>query len=276
MRVYSNNGVDWSLSVRLGTDSDYYKVDVSLPEDPRGKDYRYVVTIDTTSTPDIKVYQNGDLLTGTATTTVGSPSGPQNSPTQIGLNWNGVKMLGQPSDFMYNNIIYTINNIQLISNGYKMDDASVHLGLNNDEAGVIKNYGTDGNAHDGQIFNGSAMSNQYLSYTTGNFPIVKAVTGNQGSPDTYLNLYMSPPSNGGRSEDYQKYRQVIGKDFGGVSEIDFTYNAKSLIGNNPGASYYYFYVQQVDKLTGAKNPSGKGKKSAVKFKAGSDLSSSVN
>lgn len=267
---------DWVLTVHLGTDEDYYEKVFKFFDDPRGVDYSYVIVLDIDGTGDISVYLDGELMDSDDIDVVGSPTGNVLGGGFVGYDFNKVYAMGTFSSFLQYGSVLSADDIELLYLGYIVANPLLAFDFADNGATDFVNYGTTGSAVGAEIIGYENVSRLFIPFSSNKFPKIEVMTENQGSTNTYIKFAVGKPDAGGKNAFNQAYKHVATFEFFGKDTFDITDSVKSYLGTLTGDGYLWVQGSLLDGDTGYSGASSIPPKKKIKFKAGSDLSSSVN
>jgi hypothetical protein len=111
-------------------------------------------------------------------------------------------------------------------------------------------------------------------------PVLNIETEFQGVPDVVLVVEATPPISGGRTGAYNNFKRIAVVETDGLQSWDVGANYMSIYGTIPFGSIMRFRVSTINKASGEKDKDEKvkekPKQSRPRFKAGAEMSSSVN
>jgi hypothetical protein len=145
------------------------------------------------------------------------------------------------------------------------------------ETGTTPSYDTLGINQQFFIIGQPYANKALINVSPGFVPTLTLTVENANLSGTYLQVYASPPMSAGIVSRSANVKLIGTYEYGANLVFDLTADYKAIYGNVPGGSSVQFFLVVVDSVTGVNTQKMAPKKpKRVRFKAGAELSGSVN
>jgi hypothetical protein len=225
---------------------------------------------------DYRIYVNGVDTTIVQTLTGSFSSTALTAPFTLGAELYGVNQFVSFSDIRFFSDTLTTEEVELIYNGYILNNETNLWACTSINGGVIENEGIDFGNNNFEMNNYTETINYLQPCSFGLIPLFSLVLENAGSAGFAVNIYATPPISNGRTGKMSNYKLVGSFEYTTETQFFVYEELKNLFGNIAPNSQIAFYLQVYDTTTGVVNPVKQlANRKRPRFKAGSDLSTKV-
>lgn len=262
--VQNCSGGSWKVTVNL--DSSYLKEDI-----------HWGIYLDDTTGLDSELYMAGQVLTSVKTTTGTPVITDITADLQFGVIGSGFISTFLLSDFRYWFELPDSDDIALVAKGYVIGTEAAIVGFNTQEGVTFPNATIETPAYNFHIGAGLQRFQLPTPHSALLLPEITLSVENTGLEGLVLNIYSTPPISTGRSGNQSSYKLVGSYPWDDVLTFNLVAGLKALYGNIPGNSQVLFKIDILDTTTGViSGPSSQVKKKKPRFKAGAEISNTVN
>ena len=144
-------------------------------------------------------------------------------------------------------------------------------------SGETPSFDADGYNEIWTVYGNPNTSRVLKNWSPGYVPTMSLTVEFQNLSGTYLQVYASPPMSSGIISRTANVKLIGTFEYGDTTEFEITEAYRALYPNVPGGSSIQFFLVVVDSQTGVNTTKAAPKKpKRTRFKAGAELSGSVN